>query len=122
MNKKILIVDDEKDIVDIMTIFLNEEGYIITCAYDGIEALDKINCNKPDLIILDVMMPKMDVFSLNLKLKENSETKNIPVILMTGKSDLRKIEEAKEKSGIEDYMKKPFSMTELLNKTKSVFM
>ncbi|OGS35288.1 MAG: hypothetical protein A2474_05845 [Elusimicrobia bacterium RIFOXYC2_FULL_34_12] len=121
MNKKILIVDDEKDIVDIMSMFLNAEGYYTSCAYDGLDALEKVKCNKPDLIVLDVMMPRMDGFTVNQKLKENPETKDIPVIVVTGKNDLRKIEEAVKKDSIKSYIKKPFSMTELLEKTRSIF-
>ncbi len=77
MNKKILIVDDEKDIVDIVSMYLEKEGYEPIEAYDGIEALEKIISDKPDLIILDIMMPKLDGHSLNIKLKENPETKEI---------------------------------------------
>jgi len=121
MNKKILIVDDEKDIVDIMSMFLNEEGYYITCAYNGLEALEKVNCIKPDLIVLDIMMPRMDGFTVNQKLKENPDTRDIPVIVVTGKNDLRKIEEAIKKDQINSYIKKPFTMTELLEKTKDLF-
>jgi len=121
VNKKILIVDDEKDIVDIVSMYLEKEGYETIEAYGGIEALEKIISERPDLIVLDIMMPKLDGHSLNIKLKEDPETKNIPVIVITGKGHLREIIMARENVPVVDYLEKPFKLKELLEKIKKVF-
>ena len=120
-SKKILVVDDEKDIVEIISMHLEREDYEVTGAYDGQEALQKIISQKPDLVVLDIMMPKMDGHSLNIKLKENPETKDIPVIVITGKGHLREIIMAREDVTVVDYLEKPFQMNELLEKIKNVF-
>lgn len=121
MAKKILVVDDEKDIVEIISMYLKKDGYETIGAYDGIEALEKIAGERPDLIILDIMMPKLDGHSLNIKLKENPETKDIPVIVITGKGHLREIIMAREDVSVVDYLEKPFNMKELSEKIKNVF-
>ena len=110
MSKKILVVDDEKDIVEIISMYLEREDYEPLAAYDGHEALQKIISQKPDLIVLDIMMPKLDGHSLNIKLKENPETKDIPVIVITGKGHLREIIMAREDVTVVDYLEKPFQM------------
>lgn len=120
MPKKILVVDDEKDIVEVISMYLERENYELLAAYDGQEALQKIISQSPDLIVLDIMMPKMDGHSLNIKLKENPETKDIPVIIITGKGHLREIITAREDVTVVDYLEKPFQMNELLKKIKNV--
>jgi DNA-binding response OmpR family regulator len=122
MSKKILVVDDEKDIVEIISIFFEREGYEVVGAQDGIEALEKIAAEKPALIIMDIMMPKLDGHSVNIKLKENPETKDIPVIIITGKGHLREIVMAKNDVTVADYLEKPFQMKELLEKVKSILV
>ena len=119
--KKILVVDDEKDIVEIISMYLERDDYEVMGAYDGQEALGKIINDKPDLVVLDIMMPKLDGHSLNIKLKENIETKDIPVIVITGKGHLREIIMAREDVTVVDYLEKPFQMNELLEKIKNVF-
>ncbi|PIU83730.1 MAG: two-component system response regulator [Elusimicrobia bacterium CG06_land_8_20_14_3_00_38_11] len=121
MSKKILVVDDEKDIVEVISMYLEREDYEPLAAYDGQEALQKIILQQPDLVVLDIMMPKLDGHSLNIKLKENPETKDIPVIVMTGKGHLREIITARKDVTIVDYIEKPFQMNELLEKIKNVF-
>lgn len=121
MSKKILVVDDEKDIVEIISMYLEREDYKVMGACDGVEALQKIISSPPDLVILDIMMPKLDGHSLNIKLKENPETKDIPVIVITGKGHLREIITAREDVTVADYLEKPFQMNELLEKIKNVF-
>lgn len=121
MSKKILVVDDEKDIVEIISMYLEKEGYEVAGADNGFVALDKIISEKPDLVILDIMMPKLDGHSLNIKLKENPETKGIPVIVITGKGHLREIITAREDVTVADYLEKPFQMDELLGKLKKIF-
>ena len=85
MSKKILIVDDEKNIVDILNHNLKREGYETVQAYDGEEAVEKTKSEKPDLVLLDVMLPKMDGFSV---CKTIRQTSNIPIIMVTAKEDI----------------------------------
>lgn len=110
MKRKILIIEDEKKLSDIMTLYFKKEGYEIFTAYDGKEGECYIEENTFDLIILDVMMPKKDGWSLLKKIKSTSNT---PVILTTARGD----EEDRIfglELGADDYMVKPLSMRELV--------
>ena len=111
----ILVCDDEKEIVDAIEIYLKPEGYQILKAYDGIDALDKLHENKVDLLILDVMMPKMDGIRATLKIREEY---NIPIIILSAKTeDTDKI--VGLNVGADDYMTKPFNAMELVARVKS---
>lgn len=115
MKNKILVVDDERSIADIIQFNLEKEGYIVDTAYDGEEGMNKVNQIMPDLIILDVMMPKKDGFQV---LKEIRLKYNTPVLMLTAKE-----EEVDKVLGLElgadDYITKPFSMRELVARVKS---
>ncbi|MFA5933470.1 MAG: response regulator [Microgenomates group bacterium] len=89
--KKILVVDDERSVVEVLTKKLISEGYEVGVAYDGQEALDKIAKEKFDLVLLDIIMPVLDGMSVLKRLKESEETKNIPVIVLTNLQDDDKI-------------------------------
>jgi len=117
---KILIVEDEKDIVNILKIALEKHGYEVISVQNGEEAIEKINLLIPDLIILDLMLPKVDGNSVNLKLKENPQTQNIPVIVITGKGQLRELFNLKEGVNISGYFEKPFPVKILINKVKEL--
>ena len=110
-KKTILIVEDEKNIVDILRFNLQREGYDTLEAYDGEDGLEKARSGKPDLILLDVMLPRMNGFDVCRTLRE--EGNNVPVIILTARE-----EEADKVSGLEigadDYITKPFSMRELI--------
>ena len=115
MDKKILIVDDEKPIVDILKFNLEKEGYKTIEAYDGEQAVEMALESKPDLIILDVMLPKMDGFSVCKKIRQKL---TCPIIMLTAK------EEVVDKIiglelGADDYMTKPFSIRELTARIKA---
>lgn len=111
----ILVVDDDKDIVESISIFLKNEGYNVLKAYDGLEALDIINSTSIHLLLLDVMMPKLDGIRATLKLRES---KNIPIILVSAKSeDTDKI--LGLTIGADDYITKPFNPLELIARVKS---
>ena len=115
MDKKILIVDDEKPIVDILKFNLEKEGYKTIEAYDGEQAVEMAMETKPDLIILDVMLPKMDGFSVCKKIRQKL---TCPIIMLTAK------EEVVDKIiglelGADDYMTKPFSIRELTARIKA---
>ena len=115
MKNKILVVDDERAIADIIKFNLEKEGYMVDTAYDGEEGIDKVNEMMPDLIILDVMMPKKDGFQV---LKEIRVKYSTPVLMLTAKE-----EEVDKVLGLElgadDYITKPFSMRELVARVKS---
>ena len=113
--KKILIVEDEKTISDIIKINLVKEGYSVETAYDGQEALDKFSEGQYDLMLLDVMLPKIDGFQVCRKIRMTS---NVPIIMLTAKE-----EEVDKVLGLElgadDYITKPFGMRELIARVKS---
>lgn len=115
MNKKILIVDDEKNIVDIVRFNLKKEGYDTMEAYDGEEAVKLALSHNPDLILLDIMLPKMDGFTVCRKLRQTIAT---PILMLTAKE-----EEVDKVLGLElgadDYITKPFSPRELMARVKA---
>lgn len=111
----VLVVDDDREIVDSISIFLSGEGYQALKAYDGIEALDILSENEVHLMILDIMMPKLNGIKTLLKLRES---RNIPVILLSAKSeDADKIFGLT--AGADDYVTKPFNPSELMARVKS---
>ena len=111
----ILVCDDQPEIVDAIEIYLKNEGYQIFKAYDGLEAIEKLEQNQIHLIIMDVMMPRMDGIRATLKIRES---KNIPVIMLTAKSkDTDKIMGLN--IGADDYVTKPFNPLELIARVKS---
>ncbi len=111
----ILVTDDDKEIVDSISIFLTSDGYRVIKAYDGMEAMQKLAENEIHLILLDVMMPKMDGIKALLKIREK---RNIPVILVSAKSeDTDKI--IGLNMGADDYITKPYNPLELLARVKS---
>lgn len=119
MGKRILVVDDEKSIVDILRLNLQKEGYNVSEAYDGAEAVEKAlsgnSEERPDLILLDVMLPEMNGFDVCKKIRESS---TVPIVMITARED-----EVDKVLGLEigadDYVTKPFSMRELLARVKA---
>lgn len=116
MDKEtILVVDDEKEIRDLIGIYLTNENYEVLKAADGLEALNFLKKREVDLIILDVMMPKMDGIEACMKIRENN---NVPIIMLSAKSeDMDKIMGLT--TGADDYVSKPFNPLELLARVKS---
>ena len=120
MAKTILVADDETEIQEMLKEMLTETGYQVVTADDGKDALRKVQLAKPDLIILDINMPKMDGAQVSLALKQNEATKNIPLIFLTGlrtRDDGFSIE--KDVGGIPTFAK-PFDYTELLGKIREL--
>ncbi len=115
MENLILVVDDEKPIVDILRMNLEKNGYRVIEAYDGITAVDKALSEEPDLILLDVMLPGQDGFNVCKKIRETS---GVPIIMLTARE-----EEVDKILGLElgadDYMTKPFSIRELMARVKA---
>lgn len=119
----ILITDDEQDIREIIKIKLTSSGFDVAEGSTGMEAVQKAKELKPDLIILDVVMPEMDGVTALMKLKEDPETKDIRVVLFTGKGDPRPdITAVNQKfaaeSGAVDFMRKEIDLNELITKLK----
>lgn len=115
MAKKIFIVEDELDFLSTLRERLEFEGFVVATAVDGGEALKKIQEEKPDLILLDIMLPELNGYQVCRELKSNPETKTIPVVVVTAKSQESDKFWAKE-TGADDYLTKPFEMEELLQK------
>jgi two-component system response regulator VanR len=114
-NETILLVDDEKEILELLDIYLKNDGYLTIKAGNGIEALQLLQQHEVDLIILDVMMPKMDGIQACLKIREQ---RNMPIIMLSAKSqDMDKIMGLS--TGADDYVTKPFNPLELLARVKS---
>ena len=115
MAKKIFIIEDELDFLSTLRERLEFEGFEVATAVDGEEALRKIPEEKPDLILLDIMLPEMNGYQVCRELKSNPETESIPVVVVTAKSQESDKFWAKE-TGADDYVTKPFEMEELLQK------
>ncbi|KAF0508145.1 response regulator [Pediococcus acidilactici] len=112
---KILVVDDEKPISDIVKFNLDKEGYDVVTAYDGEEALEKVESEEPDLILLDLMLPKIDGLEVARQVRAKH---NIPIIMVTAKdSELDKV--VGLELGADDYVTKPFSNRELVARVKA---
>jgi len=112
---KILVCDDDKDIVEAIDIYLTQEGYEVLKAYDGDEAIKVLKSNEVDLLIIDVMMPRLDGIRATLKIRENM---SLPIIILSAKSeDADKI--LGLNIGADDYMTKPFNPLELVARVKS---
>ncbi|MCO7126075.1 response regulator YycF [Sporolactobacillus shoreicorticis] len=115
MENKILVVDDEQPIADIVQFNLEKEGYEVVCAYDGEEALLKVEEENPDMILLDVMLPIKDGMEV---CREVRKTHNMPIIMLTAKdSEIDKV--LGLEMGADDYVTKPFSNRELIARVKA---
>ena len=120
MAKTVLVVDDERHIVRLVQVNLERAGYEVTTAYDGIEALEAVQAEIPDMIILDVMMPRMDGFEALKKLRADDKSKEIPVIMLTAKAQDADIFKGWS-SGVDSYLTKPFNPRELLAFVDRIF-
>lgn len=115
MNEKVLIVDDEKGILDVLTYALNKEGYLVERAYDGKEAIEKVGKFKPQVLILDLMIPVINGYDVCKKF----EGSNMGIIMLTAKNDIVDKILGLE-LGADDYLTKPFDVRELLARVKSL--
>ena len=107
MQKKILIVEDVESLLKLESILLTTKGYLVQGVTSGVAALEAIEEEMPDLVLLDVMLPKMDGFEVCSRIKQNRETRHIPVILLTAKKTPEDVARGQE-VGADHYITKPF--------------
>ncbi len=118
-EKKVLVVDDEIHIIHVVAIKLRSNGFEVVTASNGAQAYELACSENPDLIVTDFQMPVMDGFELVKKLRQNEQTKDIPVIMLTARSFSIE-QEQKEQLKISDCLGKPFSPKELLKKIEDI--
>lgn len=116
-SKRILAVDDENDVLLIIRTALQSDGYTVMTASNGMDGLALAEDERPDLIMLDLMMPEMDGMEVLRRLKQSEKTSHIPVIILTGVSDRDKIRQALNQ-GTSYYIVKPFDYHDLISKAK----
>ncbi len=117
---KILVVDDEPRNVRILQIHLNAQGYTVYTAEDGVEALDSVEKDAPDLILLDINMPKMDGFEVVKRIRANKATEFIPIVMITALRDTRENRIKSIEAGADDFIEKPFDSLEVLARVRSL--
>ena len=119
MPLKVLVCDDERHIVRLIQVNLERQGYTVVTAFDGKEGLEKIRSEKPNLCVLDVMMPYMDGFEVLKALRREPETENLPVIMLTAKAQDKDVFEGYH-YGADMYLTKPFNPMELVTFVKRI--
>ena len=116
-KNKILIIDDEPEIIDMLTVVLKARNYLVISSLDGQHGIERVKKERPDLILLDILMPGTDGYSVCTKLKSDKETKNTPIIILSGMDEREAIIKC-HNLGADDYIVKPFNLTTLLNKIR----
>lgn len=119
MPLRVLVCDDERHIVRLIQVNLEKQGYQVITAFDGKDGLEKIRAEKPDLVVLDVMMPYMDGFEVLKNLRRDPDTENIPVIMLTAKAQDKDVFEGYH-YGADMYLTKPFNPMELVTFVKRI--
>lgn len=112
-KNKILVVEDEESLLKLESILLTSKGYQVTGVRDGLAALEEIARKRPDLVVLDVMLPGMDGFQVCRAIKDDEATRSIPVIMLTAKKSAQDLERGKE-AGADAYLTKPFKSARVL--------
>ncbi|MDY7036676.1 MAG: response regulator transcription factor [Thermodesulfobacteriota bacterium] len=118
-KEKILVVDDEEDILELLSYNLSREGYRISCAASGEQALSLAHSEAPDLMVLDIMLPGIDGLETTRNLKSDTVTRDIPIVMLTAKGEEADIVTGLE-LGADDYITKPFSTRVLIARVKAV--
>lgn len=117
--QKILVCDDERHIVRLIQVNLERHGYQVVTAYDGKEGLEKVKSEKPDMVVLDVMMPYMDGFEVLKNIRRDPDTEALPVIMLTAKAQDKDVFEGYH-YGADMYLTKPFNPMELISFVKRI--
>lgn len=120
MKKKIMVVDDEEDILHFLELVLREKGYEVVTAGNGHEALTTAQIERPDLVLLDIMMPQMDGWEVLKLLRVDEGTAGIPVAMLSARTEAKDRVQGLQEGAI-DYICKPFSLQELLGKIETIF-
>jgi DNA-binding response OmpR family regulator len=115
----VLAADDDEDILELIAFRLEHSGYTVLQAHDGQEALDLARTSRPDLAVLDVMMPKIDGFEVTRRLREDDSTTRIPIILLTARTQEADVQRGFD-AGADDYIRKPFSPQELRARVQAI--
>lgn len=118
-NQTILVVDDEQDLLDLIEYNLKQEGFDVLKAEDGHEGIEMARKHKPNLMLLDIMMPKMDGLEVVERMRDDSQLKHTPIIFLTARGDEKTEVEGLDKGG-DDYITKPISTTKLISRIKAV--
>ena len=118
-NERILVVEDEEAILEVVSQAMKRHGFEVSTANNGDSALEMAYSLHPDIIILDIMLPKMDGWEVCRRLKREDETRNIPLIMLTARREERDVVEGLN-LGADDYIKKPFSLVELIARVKAL--
>jgi len=118
-KKKILVVEDDRDISELITYNLEREGYEIACLYDGNQVVDFVRKRKPEVIILDLMLPEVDGIEICRTLKSDADTKHVPIVMLTAKSEEADVVVGLQ-MGADDYIAKPFSPKVLVARIKAI--
>jgi DNA-binding response OmpR family regulator len=119
-EKKILVVDDEDDILHFLDLVLSEKGYRVATATSGHEALTRAQLDPPDLVLLDIMMPQMDGWEVLKLLRVDEATAQVPVAMLSARTEARDRVQGLQEGAV-DYICKPFSLSELLGKIEAIF-
>lgn len=115
-NQTVLVVDDEQHIIDLARLYLEQDGFVVEQAFDGVEAIDKIHRLKPAVVVLDLMLPRVDGWEV---CRRTRDTSNVPIIMLTARSDdVDKI--VGLELGADDYLTKPFNPRELVARVKAI--
>ena len=117
----ILVADDEEDIKSVLEMFLDVAGYDVVSAYDGLDAIEKIKESKPDLVLMDIMMPLIDGIEVVRQMKADDSIKHIPVVMLTAASKSDMVDKAM-KAGAHDYIQKPFEPEQVQSLIEKILM
>jgi DNA-binding response OmpR family regulator len=119
-NRTVVIVEDEQEMIDLIQLILSRRGFDVIGANGGIKGLEAIREHKPDLVLLDLMMPEMDGWQVYQQLKADEDTANIPVIVVTAKAQNIDKVLGLHIAKVDDYIPKPFSLEELVERIEAV--
>ena len=120
-NKKILIVEDEPSLLEMYTLKLEKEGYLVVGAVDGLEGVEKAKQEKPDLILMDVMLPKIDGFHAIEEIKKEDPLKNVPVILLTNLGQDEDVKKGREFGAVDYLVKANITPAQIAAKVAEIF-
>jgi two-component system, OmpR family, alkaline phosphatase synthesis response regulator PhoP len=118
-NNFVLVVEDNPQSAELIQAYLEPLQYVVRIASDGVEAIDMVSQSPPDIILLDIMMPRMSGFEVCKRLKQNPQTRDIPIIIVTALNELGDVERGID-CGADDFLSKPISKLELITRVKSL--